>query len=90
MKKLLFRKQVILSFLGIIGITTLLSAFKGNSVQPVTDDLKGTINISGAFALYPIAVKWTEEFIQTILMKRRKQLLGWKTGRLRMVEQRHT
>jgi phosphate transport system substrate-binding protein len=26
------------------------------------DDLEGTISISGAFALYPITVKWAEEF----------------------------
>jgi phosphate transport system substrate-binding protein len=26
------------------------------------DDLKGNITITGAFALYPMAVKWTEEF----------------------------
>jgi phosphate transport system substrate-binding protein len=26
------------------------------------DDLQGTISISGAFALYPITVKWAEEF----------------------------
>jgi len=27
-----------------------------------SSQLKGTISISGAFALYPIAVKWAEEF----------------------------
>jgi phosphate transport system substrate-binding protein len=26
------------------------------------DDLEGNITISGAFALYPMAVKWAEEF----------------------------
>src|SRR5664279_5100290 len=26
------------------------------------DDLKGNISISGAFALYPLTVKWAEEF----------------------------
>lgn len=30
--------------------------------KPATDDLEGTINISGAFALYPITVKWAGEF----------------------------
>jgi phosphate transport system substrate-binding protein len=29
---------------------------------PKTDDLEGTISISGAFALYPITVKWASEF----------------------------
>jgi len=28
----------------------------------VTDSLKGKITLSGAFALYPLAVKWAEEF----------------------------
>ncbi|HNX56509.1 MAG TPA: substrate-binding domain-containing protein, partial [Prolixibacteraceae bacterium] len=28
----------------------------------VKDDLKGNISISGAFALYPLTVKWAEEF----------------------------
>lgn len=30
--------------------------------QPSKDNLKGHITISGAFALYPMAVKWAEEF----------------------------
>jgi len=30
--------------------------------KPVSDDLEGTISISGAFALYPITVKWAGEF----------------------------
>jgi phosphate transport system substrate-binding protein len=30
--------------------------------QPKKDELKGNISISGAFALYPLAVKWAEEF----------------------------
>src|SRR3954466_3461557 len=29
---------------------------------PVAGDIEGTISLSGAFALYPIAVKWGEEF----------------------------
>ncbi|MDB5116320.1 MAG: phosphate transporter substrate-binding protein [Mucilaginibacter sp.] len=29
---------------------------------PPVDDLEGTISISGAFALYPITVKWADEF----------------------------
>ena len=31
-------------------------------VAPPTDNLSGSISISGAFALYPLAVKWGEEF----------------------------
>ena len=37
-----------------------LSVGKANS-QP-KDDFKGNISISGAFALYPLTVKWAEEF----------------------------
>mgnify|MGYP006355766623 CR=1 FL=1 len=29
---------------------------------PAPDNLKGSITITGAFALYPLAVKWAEEF----------------------------
>lgn len=62
MKKILFRQQTILSLIAISGIVFILSSFKKNETQPVADDLKGTINISGAFALYPITVKWAQEF----------------------------
>ncbi len=46
--------------LSIIGWTTLTS----NKIvaPPLNDDLSGNISISGAFALYPLAVKWGEEF----------------------------
>jgi phosphate transport system substrate-binding protein len=46
----------------LIGTAVLLASFKKDAPKPVADDLKGTINISGAFALYPITVKWAEEF----------------------------
>lgn len=62
MKKFLFRQQTILSVIAIAGIVIILSSFKKNEAKPAADDLKGTINISGAFALYPITVKWAEEF----------------------------
>lgn len=62
MKKLLFRQQTILSAIAVAGIVITLSSFKKNENKPVVDDLKGTINISGAFALYPITVKWAQEF----------------------------
>jgi phosphate transport system substrate-binding protein len=45
------------------GLVFTTSSFK--SVKPAVaaaDDLQGTISISGAFALYPITVKWAEEF----------------------------
>src|ERR1700744_3612976 len=62
MKKRLLRQQTILSAIAIIGIVTILSSFKKKDATPSVDDLKGTINISGAFALYPITVKWAQEF----------------------------
>ena len=34
----------------------------GKTFGQPKDDLKGNISISGAFALYPLAVKWAEEF----------------------------
>ena len=53
-------------------LTTCLSALivsmsiscKGGSSEATndSDELKGNISISGAFALYPLAVKWSEEF----------------------------
>jgi phosphate transport system substrate-binding protein len=46
----------------IAGLALIFSSFKKGEPQPKPDDLKGTINISGAFALYPITVKWAQEF----------------------------
>jgi phosphate transport system substrate-binding protein len=62
MKRILFNPKTILSFVAITGIVFTLSSFKKAENKPVVDDLKGTINISGAFALYPITVKWAQEF----------------------------
>jgi len=42
------------------GLLLTASAFK--KATPAADDLQGTITISGAFALYPITVKWASEF----------------------------
>lgn len=62
MKRILFRQQTILAAVATIGIITALSSFKKMENNPISDDLKGTINISGAFALYPITIKWAQEF----------------------------
>jgi phosphate transport system substrate-binding protein len=42
----------------------LVNAKPGKAIKnkPATDDLTGEIQISGAFALYPIVVKWADEF----------------------------
>lgn len=45
--------------------TTLIFALLlglSNQVQAQKKELKGQISLSGAFALYPLAVKWAEEF----------------------------
>ena len=39
-----------------------VSAMMVNVQAQAKDDLKGNISISGAFALYPLTVKWAEEF----------------------------
>jgi phosphate transport system substrate-binding protein len=62
MQSLLTRKQLI-SVLAGAGIIITSSFVKPeNKVAPKTDDLEGTISISGAFALYPMTVKWASEF----------------------------
>lgn len=40
----------------------LLNVSLKNTYSQAKDDLTGNITISGAFALYPMAVKWAEEF----------------------------
>jgi len=58
------RKLIIqLSILAVIAIGVVItsSSFK-NDAPKQGDDLQGTISISGAFALYPMVVKWGDEF----------------------------
>ena len=62
MKRVFFKQQIILSIFAAAGLVFLLSSFRKNDPKPLPEDLKGTINISGAFALYPITVKWAQEF----------------------------
>jgi phosphate transport system substrate-binding protein len=54
----------IFSFLSIlILITLLVSSCSSSGVEAQTDsDLHGTLTISGAWALYPMVVRWGEEF----------------------------
>jgi phosphate transport system substrate-binding protein len=40
----------------------LLSGCRQPAGQPATGELSGTITVSGAFALYPMMVRWGEEF----------------------------
>ncbi|OFX21020.1 MAG: phosphate ABC transporter substrate-binding protein [Bacteroidetes bacterium GWA2_31_9] len=48
----------------IVAILANIFAGCSNKTEPQSESttLKGTISISGAFALYPMAVKWAEEF----------------------------
>lgn len=60
MRKILLKWQL-LPLLIIVAL--LVSSFvKPVPPKPVSDDLEGTISISGAFALYPITVKWADGF----------------------------
>src|SRR4051812_36078828 len=64
MKKIRSNKYPLL-FAAIVLSIVALSSFVAIPVDrnnPPVDDLEGTISISGAFALYPITVKWAEEF----------------------------
>lgn len=47
-----------------IWILFLILLFSCGRTQKKTDSLEGEISISGAFALYPLVVKWAEEFQQ--------------------------
>jgi phosphate transport system substrate-binding protein len=61
MKKKLFIQLTILAFIA-AGVVITSSSFKNNSPKQGSDDLQGTISVSGAFALYPMVVKWADEF----------------------------
>jgi phosphate transport system substrate-binding protein len=51
-----------ISFLAVIACV-LITSCSGDSENTKTGNkLKGSISLSGAFALYPLAVKWAEEF----------------------------
>jgi len=60
MKKIILRitSAVVISSFGI----AVFSCGSGSNTESSGDKLEGTLTISGAFALYPLAVKWGEEF----------------------------
>lgn len=62
MKNILKQKTLIAAIFAVGVLITASSFIKRTLVKPPIDDLQGTINISGAFALYPITVKWASEF----------------------------
>lgn len=53
---------IVILFVFPIWLTTNCTNPQNNKTDLKGDDLKGTISLSGAFALYPITVKWAEEF----------------------------
>jgi len=63
MKSILFKQRTLIAALSVIIILVTATSFVDRSRKTTSgDDLEGTISISGAFALYPITVKWASEF----------------------------
>src|SRR5882757_11485544 len=61
MKNTLFTRQTLIVGIALLSVAVGGSSFISRDTKPA-DDLQGTISISGAFALYPITVKWADEF----------------------------
>jgi len=63
MRKTIFNQPKVIAVIAALTLLTVTSSFiKPNDAKPPIDDIEGTISISGAFALYPITVKWADEF----------------------------
>jgi len=63
MKKKLFNPSLFLTAIVLSGALITASSFvKRSDIKPAADDLEGTITASGAFALYPMMIKWAGEF----------------------------
>ena len=64
MKSLLSNKPFVslFSVAAIVVSAAFVNPANPTPASPKADDLEGTISISGAFALYPITVKWASEF----------------------------
>jgi phosphate transport system substrate-binding protein len=61
--KNIFKYKTLIAVIAAVSVLIIASSFvKRPAVTAPADDLEGTINISGAFALYPITVKWASEF----------------------------
>lgn len=52
----------IVHYIGFIISAAVLVSCGNNSTKNTTNDLSGEISLSGAFALYPLAVEWANEF----------------------------
>jgi phosphate transport system substrate-binding protein len=63
MIKIFPKQKTLIAAIAAVSIIIGVSSFvKPGHSKPPVDDLEGTISISGAFALYPITVKWADEF----------------------------
>lgn len=73
MRKLVREKGIVLVVVSLLSVAALVSACSGAASKPdekatqsssasTGSDLKGKITVSGAWALYPMMVKWAEEF----------------------------
>ncbi len=61
MKLKLYKQKTLIAAVAAASVLIGASSFVKSTPAPA-DDLSGTISISGAFALYPITVKWADEF----------------------------
>ena len=55
-------KKIIILLAGVLFLTNCSNKAKKETTGDSSGTLSGTIQLSGAFALYPMAVKWAEEF----------------------------
>ena len=62
MNKKFFFSVIFLAGLVLTGIVISCSHQEGDNTGQKTNNFKGKITISGAFALYPMTVRWAEEF----------------------------
>jgi phosphate transport system substrate-binding protein len=51
-----------LAVIGLIGLAAVVAGCRGTGGSESATELKGTVRISGAWALYPMVVKWGDEF----------------------------
>ena len=56
-----YRRRVV-GVIGLIFVVPLLAACGQPAAQPQGGDLQGTLTVSGANALYPLMVQWSQEF----------------------------
>jgi len=61
-----FKNLLLVGFLTVLTLVTMFGCGgKKDSGESTSGKLEGTISLSGAFALYPLANKWAEEFNKT-------------------------